>query len=167
MLTLVYLVNLVGPMPSSQGFTHLLTMVDRRTRWPKAVTLASMTTADVTQAFTDTRVAHFGTSSDICSGPQFTSELRTEVVRILGVQLQHTTSFHPQANGLCEHFHRSLKTALKASLTDDRWVEWLAWVLLGLRTAPRRIHKLPRQSWCMVRLCRFDSREHKALESIF
>ncbi|GAA6090401.1 uncharacterized protein K02A2.6-like [Tachysurus ichikawai] len=42
-----------------------------------------------------------------------------------------------EANGLCERFHRSLKTALRASLTDDRWIERLPWVLLGLRTAPK------------------------------
>ncbi len=78
-------------------------------------------------------------SSDISSDllTQFTSELWKEVARILGVQLHHTTAFHPQANGLCERFHRSLKTALRASLTDDRWIERLPWVLLSLRTVPK------------------------------
>uniref|UniRef100_A0AAV2JZV2 Gypsy retrotransposon integrase-like protein 1 n=1 Tax=Knipowitschia caucasica TaxID=637954 RepID=A0AAV2JZV2_KNICA len=32
-------VDLVGPFPPSRGFTHLLTMVDRTTRWPEAVPL--------------------------------------------------------------------------------------------------------------------------------
>ncbi len=114
-------------------------MVDCTTRWPEAVPLASTTTADVARAFIDTWVARFGTPSDISSdrGPQFTSELWKEVARILGVQLHHTTAFHPQANGLCERFHRSLKTALRASLADDRWIERLPWVLLGLRTVPK------------------------------
>lgn len=112
-------------------------MVDRTTRWPEAVSFTSMPTADVARAFIDNWVAHFGTPSDISSDPthpQFTSELWTEVARVLGVQLHHTTAFHPQANGLCERIHRSLKTALRASLTDDRWRERLSWVLLGLQT---------------------------------
>ena len=40
--------------------------------------------------------------------------------------------YHPQANGLCEWFHCSLKAALWASLMDDGWVD-----MLGLRTAPK------------------------------
>ncbi|KAI2646555.1 Gag-Pol polyprotein [Labeo rohita] len=92
-------------------------MVDQTTRWPEAVPLSSTTTAEVAQAFIDTWVARFGTPSDITSdrGPQFTSELWAEIARVLGVQLHHTTAFHPQAYGLCECLHRSLKSALRAA----------------------------------------------------
>ncbi len=95
--------------------------------------------ADVARAFIDTWVARLGTPSDISSdrGPRFTSELWKEAAQILGVQLHRTTAFHPQANGLCELFHLSLKTALRSSLTDDRWIERLPWVLLGLRIVPK------------------------------
>uniref|UniRef100_UPI00358DFA03 coiled-coil domain-containing protein 138 n=1 Tax=Myxine glutinosa TaxID=7769 RepID=UPI00358DFA03 len=44
-------------------------------------------------------------------------------------------AYHPQANGLCERFHRSLKAALRASFHDGGWVDRLPWVLLGHRTA--------------------------------
>ncbi|KAJ8386197.1 hypothetical protein AAFF_G00176210 [Aldrovandia affinis] len=132
-------VDIVGPLPPSCGFTYLLTMVDRTTRWPEAVPLASTTTADVAWAFIDTWVSRFGTPSDLSSdrGSQFTSELWAEVARALGVRLHHTTAFHPQANKLCERFHRSMKVALRASLKDDSWTDRLPWVLLGLRTAPK------------------------------
>ena len=35
-------VDLVGPLPSSHGFTYLFTMIDRTTRWPEAVPLSSI-----------------------------------------------------------------------------------------------------------------------------
>ena len=132
-------VDLVGPLPSSHGFTYLLTMVDRTTRWPEAVPLTSLASVEMTRAFISTWVARFGTPSDISSdrGAQFTSELWSAVAQSLGVKLHHTTAYHPQANGLCERFHRSMKAALRASLKDSNWVDKLPWVLLGIRTAPK------------------------------
>ena len=69
-------VDLVGPLPSSHGFTYLLTMVDRTTRWPEAVPLTSLASVEMTQAF-------IGTPSDISSdrGAQFTSELWNAVAQ--------------------------------------------------------------------------------------
>lgn len=132
-------VDLVGPLPSSQGFTYLLTMVDRTTRWPEAVPLTSVASVEVTRAFIGTWIARFGTPSDISSdrGAQFTSELWDAVAQNLGVRLHRTTAYHPQANGLCERFHRSMKAALRASLKDSNWVDKLPWVMLGIRTAPK------------------------------
>lgn len=51
---------------------------------------------------------------------------------LLGSKHIHTCSFHPQANGLIENWHRTLKSALKAYLTE-RWTEVLPTILLGLR----------------------------------
>ncbi|XP_061879645.1 uncharacterized protein LOC133631461 [Entelurus aequoreus] len=132
-------VDLVGPLPPSQGYTHLLTMVDRTTRWPEAVPLSSTASVDVARAFLSAWVARFGTPSDITSdrGSQFVSELWSALAQSLGVQVHRTTAYHPQANGLCERFHRSLKAALRAALVDSNWIDRLPWVMLGLRSAPK------------------------------
>ena len=45
-----------------------------------------------------------------------------------------TTSYHPQANGLVERFHRQLKAAIKCHDSVD-WVATLPIVLLGIRTS--------------------------------
>lgn len=87
-----------------------------------------------------------------------------EVARILGVQLHHTTAFHPRANGLL-----SLLSQNCTEGQSDRWIEWLPWVLLGLRTDPKEdlqtssAELVYGQSWCPGR---FHSRQHKVLESI-
>lgn len=120
-------VDLVGPLLSSHGFTHLLTVVDRTTRWPDVVPLSSTTLAEVARAFISAWLACFGTPSDITSdrGAQFTSELWTAVAGSLGMKLHCTTAYNLQANGLCERFHHSMNAALQATLTDSNWIDRL------------------------------------------
>ena len=132
-------VDIVGPLPFSSGFTYLLTIIDRNTRWPEAIPLRGITSSECVQALISGWIARFGVPGDISSdrGSQFTSSLWNDLAHRLGVKLHHTSAYHPQANGMIERFHRSLKTALKARLTGLNWVEELPWVLLGLRNAPK------------------------------
>ena len=113
-------VDIVGPLPTSRGYTYLLTILDRTTRWPEAVPLQDITAASCARALMTGWVAHFGVPLQMTSdrGRQFISSLWSEMARSLGTQLHRTTSYHPQANGMVERFHRSLKASLRARLHD-------------------------------------------------
>ena len=132
-------IDLVGPLPPSQGFTHLLTVVDRFTRWPEAIPLSDTGTKACARAFLNHWVARFGLPGDISSdrGAQFTSQLWADIAELYGTKLHLTTAYHPQANGLVERFHRHFKSALRARLNGPNWVDELPWILLGIRTAPK------------------------------
>ena len=132
-------VDIVGPLPTSRGYTYLLTILDRTTRWPEAVPLQDITAASCARAFMTGWVARFGVPLQMTSdrGRQFISSLWSEMARSLGTQLHRTTSYHPQANEMVERFHRSLKASLRARLHDGNWIDELPWVLLGLRTATK------------------------------
>ncbi len=132
-------VDLVGPLPPSQGYTHLFTMVDRFTRWPDAIPLKDTSAISIARAFLFHWLARFGLPADISSdrGAQFTSELWAAIAQLYGSKLHTTTSYHPQANGLVERFHRHFKSALRARLNGPNWMDELPWILLGIRTAPK------------------------------
>ena len=96
--------DLVGPLPPSQGYIYLLTCVDRFTRWPEAIPIPDSTADTVAQAFVTGWISQYGVPSTITTdrGQQFESALWTQLMRLLGTQRIHTTSYHPIANGLVE-----------------------------------------------------------------
>ena len=133
-------VDIVGPFAPDRGFKYLLTMIDRTTRWPEAVPLANTTAETVLQAFLDHWVSRFGVPSTVTTdrGAQFTSGTWRQSLSRLGIVASTTTAYHPQANGLVERLHRTLKNALRcAGRSNGSWSRALPWVMLGLRSAPR------------------------------
>uniref|UniRef100_A0A1X7VKM7 Reverse transcriptase n=1 Tax=Amphimedon queenslandica TaxID=400682 RepID=A0A1X7VKM7_AMPQE len=129
-------IDIVGPLPLSQGHRYLLTCIDRFTRWPEAFPLPDITAPSVAQAIVSGWISCFGVPSIITTdrGGQFVSSLWTQLMAMLGTVRCRTTSYHPQANGWVERFHRQLKAALKTH-TGTSWTESLPLVLLGIRTA--------------------------------
>ena len=132
-------IDLVGQLPPSNGFTYLLTMVDRFTRWCEAVPISDISAETVARTFIATWVSRFGTPSVVTSdrGRQFESAVWSNVMKLLGVQRTRTTAYHPAANGLVERLHRQLKAAIRAQPDPSRWSEALPLILLGIRSAVR------------------------------
>jgi len=69
-------------------------------------------------------------------GVQFTSAVWNGLCQKLGIAHKLTTSYHPQANGLVERFHRQLKESLRGRLENGDWYSHLPWVM-GVRAAPK------------------------------
>jgi Integrase zinc binding domain/Integrase core domain len=132
--------DLVRPLPAAaDGSTHILTVVDRSTRWSEAAPLQSTAAEACLETLAAIWFARYGIPATITTdrGSQFTSGEWTAALRRLGIQHICTTAFHPQSNGLVERFHRRLKEALKARLAGPAWPAHLPWVMLGLHAAPR------------------------------
>jgi hypothetical protein len=129
----------VCPLPKSNGYTHIFTVIDRTTRWPEAIPLTSTSTADCAAALFAGWVQRFGLPSAITSdrGPQFISALWAVLCKMLNINHIPTTSYHPQSNGLVERFHRRLKDGLRARAAGPDWATHLPWVMLGVRSAWR------------------------------
>ncbi|CAH8612991.1 unnamed protein product [Schistosoma curassoni] len=128
--------DIVGPLPPSHGYDHILTCIDRFTRWPEAIPITSITAETVAHRFVERWIALYGCPSTVTTdrGQQFESALFSSLTRLLGTERIRTTAYHPASNGLVERFHRQLKSALRAHENDD-WYETLPLVLLGIRTS--------------------------------
>jgi hypothetical protein len=74
-------VDPVGPLPPSQGCTHIFTMVDRTTRWAEAVPLSTTTAAACAEALCSAWICRFGIPHTITSdhGTQFTSSIWSQL----------------------------------------------------------------------------------------
>ena len=114
-------VDLVGPLPYSDGFKYLLTCVDRFTRWPEAIPIKDIRAERVADAFFGGWVARFETPATITTdrGAQFESRLWDTLCNQFGITRNQTTSYHPQSNGMVERFHRQLKAAIMAHETYE------------------------------------------------
>ena len=136
-------IDVVGPLPESNGFKYLLTTMDRTTRFLLALPLRDTSAKSCSEAFLLHHVAMFGVPSACTSdqGKNFISELFRQMQHSLGIDIKYTPIYWPQGNGLIERAHQSLKNAMKAELIEmgekyqSNWYYYLPWALLGRRTA--------------------------------
>ncbi|BHF83361.1 hypothetical protein SprV_0902650300 [Sparganum proliferum] len=128
--------DIVGPLPLSNGCSYLLTCVDRFTWWPKAIPLPDIAAPTVVKAFLSRWVAIFGGPSTITTdrGAQFESNLFQSLLFFLGCTRIRMIAYHPAANGMVERFHRHLKASLRGAVDPENWTDHLPLVILGIRS---------------------------------
>ncbi|BHF80355.1 hypothetical protein SprV_0702348100 [Sparganum proliferum] len=127
--------DLVGPLPPSRGYTHILTAVDRFTRWPIAVPISDTSAENIAMVFLTHWISTFGVPATLTTdrGSQFQSSLFREFTKLLGCAHITTTAYHPASNGLVERLHRQLKSELMSQ--TESWSVNLPLVLLGIRSS--------------------------------
>lgn len=87
-------VDLVGPLPASQGMTYLFTIINHFTRWLEAIPIPDDHASTCATVLVYHWIARFGIPEEIISdcGKQFTSFLWTECNKLLGIETQHKHS---------------------------------------------------------------------------
>jgi len=124
-------IDLLGPLPRTpEGYEYILVICDRFTKVTRAVLLRDITASDVLSAFLDMWVASYGLPDSVLSdsGPQFAAVLWQGVMKVLGIDTNYATPYHPQTNGQAERFNKTLVKQLRHYVSEHvvTWSRYLS-----------------------------------------
>ena len=136
-------VDIVGPLPQSEGYRYLLTILDRTTRWFEALPLKEATSTECAEQFIRGWVKNFGVplSAKSDNGNTFIARIWRGIHAKLGTIISYSPLYSPSSLGGVERQHLDLKNSLKSILLalgndhGDQWMDALPWVLLSRHVA--------------------------------
>ena len=127
----------------SQGEKKLLEFINHFTRFCFAIPVPDQTAETVARKFVSEVILEFGTPKYLLSdqGTQFVSHLLKETCKLLNISKLQTTAFHPQSNGICERFHKSLVDMISHFVAKDaqRWDEYVPYAVMAYRRTPHSV----------------------------
>jgi len=133
-------VDITEPHPkSNRGNECMVTVIDDFSKWAEAFAVRNHTAPTVAKVLVDQVFSRWGTPCRLLvdNGPEFRSELFSEVCKLLEVDKLHTTPYHPQTNGCIERFHLTLNRMLGKVIADNQkdWDSHLSAVLSAYRAS--------------------------------
>ncbi len=126
-------IDFATDLPSSNGFTTILVVIDRFSKACKLIPLRGLPTAlETAEALFQYIFRNFGIPEDIVSdrGPQFISRVWHAFFRLLGVTVSLSSGYHPQSNGQTERKIQEIGRYLRAYCHEhqDSWSQYLPWL---------------------------------------
>lgn len=114
---------------SVSGHQYCLVMTDHFTKFSVAVPTRDQTAESAARAVCQHFIQVYGCPKRIHSdqGACFQGKLMEELCRLYGMEKSRTTPYHPQGNGACERFNRTLLQMLRTleKTKKLRWPEYL------------------------------------------
>ena len=144
----------MGPLFSSQNveFNYALVLCDSNTRYPFAYPLRSLSAKNVCNALLQVfqMTAIPSTIRSDC-GSNFSSNLTTTFLKMLGCSPNFNVPGRPQQTGLCERLIGTLKNMLSKVAADNpkSWHKHIGFVVWALREVPNSTVGLP--PWMLAR----------------
>lgn len=123
--------DFIEGLPRSNGKNVILVVVDRLTKYAHFIPFSHPYTAmDVAQLFLDNVFKLHGCPASIVSDkdPVFMSRFWSEFFKIQGVELKHSSAYHPQTDGKTEVVNRCLECYLRCMVGNipKSWSKWVS-----------------------------------------
>ncbi|KAL0146914.1 hypothetical protein M9458_057853, partial [Cirrhinus mrigala] len=125
-------VDFMTDLPSSDGNTCILVIIDRFSKFCRLIPLKGLPTALETAEILFNHVfRYYGIPEDIVSdrGRQFISRVWRSFFRLLGVTISLSSGYHPQTNGQTERKIQEVGRFLRTFCHghQDSWNQFLGW----------------------------------------
>ena len=117
-------------LPLSNGFNSILTVIDRFPKETEFIPCNKTATAlDTTKLYLFHVWKDHGLPHTIVSdqGPQFASQVMTDLCKRLGISPKLSTAHHPQTDGQTEVMNREVQQYLQLFCAEEQesWSDWL------------------------------------------
>jgi len=124
-------IDIIGPLPESQGFNAILVIVDQFSKVIKLEAITMELTSEGTarilrdQVFRDHRLPRRIVHN---RDTRFTSSYTLSLMTLLGVQQNPSTAYHPQTDGQTEQVNQDVEQYLRIFINyqQDNWKDWLS-----------------------------------------
>src|SRR5690606_32153426 len=123
-------VDLIGPLPESKGFDAIMVVVDRFSKKIEAIpTNVELSSLGAAKHFRDYVFKHHGLPRKVISdrGPLCVSNFMKDLMKLLTIEGNPSTAFHPQTDGQTERINQEIAQYLRIFINQrqDDWADWL------------------------------------------
>ena len=137
----MFSLDILGPLPlTERGNKYLLTFFDHFARFCDATPIAKQDTETFARMFVNKIVTQFGVPKNLLTdrGANFTSALIKEMCKLLKIKNLQTSSYNPQANGVCERTRKLLRDMLSHFVRKDakNWDGYVPYAVMAYRAMP-------------------------------
>ena len=134
-------VDVMGPLPQTRsGKKYVVVMTDYLTRFVLAIATKDQTAETTAEAMME-KFLEYGLPERLITdnGPNFRSRLLAEMCKLLRTAQLFTTPYHPQFDGLCERFNRTLASMLRGFVATHQrdWDKYIPYIMHAYRAAPQ------------------------------
>ena len=124
-------VDLIGELPESRGFNAICVIVDRFTKQIHALpTRMELNSEGLARIYRDNVFRLHGLPRKVIHdrGPQFVSSFMKDLYRLLGIEGNPSTAYHPQTDGQTERINQEIEHYLRVftNYHQSDWADWLA-----------------------------------------
>ena len=132
-------VDITGPHPrTNRGSLYILTCVDAFSKWAEAFAIPNKEAKTIARVLVEQVFCRLGTPMALLTdnAGELDGQMMREICRLLDIDKQHTTYYHPETNSVAERFHGTLNAMMGRMISDNQkdWDLLLPYVMAAYRS---------------------------------